>query len=60
MISDCGFEIAGAEVANLGHVPSEPRFQGNTARVSLGIDKQLLRLRMDLDAGEVLDPAEGM
>jgi len=60
MIRDCDFEIAGAEVTNLGHVPSEPRLQGDAARVGLEVDEQHLRLRVDLNASKFLDPAEGM
>ena len=60
MTADDDFEVAGPEVADLRHVAGEARLQGDAAWIGLEIDKQLLRLRVDLDAGEVLDPAEGV
>ena len=58
--ADRDLKISGPEVADLGHVASEARLKGYAARIGLKINKQLLRLRMNLSDGEVLDPAEGV
>lgn len=58
MTADDDFEVAGPEVADLRYVACEAGLQGDAAWVGLEIDEQLFRLRVDLDAGEVLDPAE--
>jgi len=47
-------------MTDLGYVPGEARLQGDAARVGLEVDEQHLRLRVDLNASKVLDPAEGM
>ena len=51
------FQIPGAGVADLTHVPREPLFQGNGRRIELRPNLQIFV--MELDAGEVPKPSEG-
>ena len=51
-------EVTRAEVADLADVPGEAWLQIHRRGIHLQVDQQVLRLRVNFDAREVLDAAE--